>query len=418
MSTISQTNFQDLKLFRRGKVRDVYEVGEYLLIVATDRISAFDAIMPNPIPRKGEVLTQISKFWFERTKSIIPNHVVTTDADNFPEICKPYLADLRDRSMLVVKTEPLPVECVVRGYVTGSGYNEYLKTGSISGVTLAKGLMESERLPRPIFTPTTKAEQGHDQSITFDNVVNLVGEENAEKIRGLSIAVYQLAQKIASEKGILIADTKMEFGLKDGELILIDELLTPDSSRFWPLTQYKPGMKQPSYDKQFLRDYLLSIKWDNNTPPPQLPEEIIRKTSDKYLEALRLLVPRTPAKVKMTEVRPILWTKNLHESVDFYTKVIGFKCDDLNDNWGWASLSRDQIRITLARPDSRTPFDKPAFTGMIYIHTDNIDDLWEQLQDKVRICYPIEDFEYGMRKFTIFDTDGYMLQFGKEIQKQ
>ncbi len=418
MKPLAQTDFPTLKLFRRGKVRDVYEAGDHLLIVATDRISAFDAVMPNPIPRKGEVLTQISKFWFEKTKSIVPNHMVTTDTEKYPGICKPYLKELRDRSMLVMKTQPLPVECVVRGYITGSGYLEYLKTGSVSGINMAKGLMESERLPRPIFTPTTKAEQGHDQSITFEDVIKMIGEENAERIRGLSIAVYTLAQKIASEKGIIIADTKMEFGLKDGEVILIDELLTPDSSRFWPLSQYKPGAKQPSYDKQFLRDYLLSTKWDNNTPPPQLPEEIIRKTSEKYLEAMRLFLPKTAAKAALTELRPMLWTKDLKGSIEFYTNILGFNCDLFNDDWGWASLSRDQISIMLALPNAHMPFDKPVFTGTIYINTDHVDDLWDQLKDKVKICYPIENFKYGMRDFAIYDNNGYAIQFGQPIQKK
>lgn len=289
---VTQTNFKNIPLMRRGKVRDVYDLDKYLLIVVTDRISAFDVIMPNPIPRKGEVLNQISAFWFEQTRSIIRNHVVSIDVKDFPELCKPYNDILDKRSMLVHKSQAMPIECIIRGYISGSGWNEYLKTGSICGIKLPAGLKESDKLPEPIFTPSTKAEEGHDQNISFEKVKDLVGVDFAQKIRDTSIRVYSHAQKTASEKGIIIADTKMEFGVKDGELIIIDELLTPDSSRFWPADQYKPGGRQASYDKQFLRDYLLSINWDNNTPAPLLPEEIINNTANKYLEALRLFTNR------------------------------------------------------------------------------------------------------------------------------
>lgn len=285
---VSSTQFENIPLLRRGKVRDVYDLEDYLLIVVTDRISAFDVIMPNPIPRKGEVLNRISAFWFDNTRSIIDNHVVSIDISRFPEVCKPYHEILAYRSMLVHKSTPMPIECIVRGYVSGSGWNEYQKTGAICGIRLPSGLKESDKLPEPVFTPSTKAEEGHDQNISFERVKELIGSEIAEKIRETSIRIYLQAQKVAAEKGIIIADTKMEFGIKDGRLILIDELLTPDSSRFWPADQYKPGGRQPSYDKQFLRDYLLSIKWDNNTAAPELPAEIIKKTSEKYLEALRL----------------------------------------------------------------------------------------------------------------------------------
>ena len=285
---VTQTQFKDIPLLRRGKVRDVYDLGDRLLIVVTDRISAFDVIMPNPIPRKGEVLNQISAFWFDQSKSIIDNHVISVDVNQFPDICRPYQDILDRRSMLVHKSNPMPIECIVRGYVSGSGWNEYLKTGSICGIQLPPGLKESDKLPEPIFTPSTKAEEGHDQNISFEKVKDMIGAYTAEKIRDTSIRIYTHAQKIAAQKGIIIADTKMEFGIKDEQLIIIDELLTPDSSRFWPADQYRPGGRQPSYDKQFLRDYLISIRWDTNTAAPQLPEEVIRKTGEKYLEALRL----------------------------------------------------------------------------------------------------------------------------------
>ncbi|HNJ72338.1 MAG TPA: phosphoribosylaminoimidazolesuccinocarboxamide synthase, partial [bacterium] len=259
---VQQTDFKNLKLMRRGKVRDVYDLGDKLLIVVTDRISAFDVIMKDTIPQKGVVLNTMASFWFDQTRHIIRNHVITTDVEKYPEPCKAYRDELQGRSMLVEKAKSLPVECIVRGYISGSGWNEYQKTGAVCGVVLPQGLKESDKLPEPIFTPTTKAEQGHDQNITFDEMCKTISKDVAEQVRATSIKIYQFAQTLAASKGIIIADTKMEFGIKDGELILIDELLSPDSSRFWPADQYKPGDKQPSYDKQFLRDYLLAIKWD------------------------------------------------------------------------------------------------------------------------------------------------------------
>lgn len=290
-NVISTTEFKTLKLKGRGKVRDIYDLGDRLLIVATDRISAFDVVMPNPIPDKGKVLTQLSIFWFDMTREIVPNHIISTDVKDFPEECRPYQETLRDRSMLVVKTQPLPIECVVRGYLSGSGWDEYRKTGEICGIQLPKGLVESSKLEDPIFTPATKEEIGHhDENITFEKVEAIVGKELAQRLKFLSLGIYKKARDFAEGKGILIADTKMEFGIKDGKLLLIDELLTPDSSRFWPKDDYRPGSSQKSFDKQFLRDYLLSIRWDKNPPAPQLPEEIIQKTREKYLEAYERLL--------------------------------------------------------------------------------------------------------------------------------
>jgi phosphoribosylaminoimidazole-succinocarboxamide synthase len=288
---ISTTEFKTLKLRGRGKVRDIYDLGDRLLIVATDRISAFDVVMPNPIPDKGRILTQLSKFWFDLTKQIVPNHVISAKVEDYPKDCQPYQEILRDRSMLVTKTEVLPVECVVRGYLSGSGWEEYRKTGEVCGIRFPKSLVESSKLEEPIFTPATKAEMGlHDENITFEKVEKVVGRELAQRLKTLSIAIYSKARDVAEKKGIIIADTKMEFGIKDGKLILIDELLTPDSSRFWPKDEYQPGGPQKSFDKQFLRDYLLSIRWDKSPPAPQLPDEIVRKTREKYLEAYERLV--------------------------------------------------------------------------------------------------------------------------------
>ena len=290
-NVISTTEFKSLKLKGRGKVRDIYDLGDKLLIVATDRISAFDVVMPNPIPDKGKVLTQLSRFWFDLTKEIVPNHVISVEVEDFPKECQPYKDILRGRSMLVVKTDPLPVECVVRGYLSGSGWQEYQKTGEVCGIKLSAGLLESSNLEEPIFTPATKAEIGlHDENITFDKVEKIVGNELARKLKGLSLAIYKQARDFADQRGILIADTKMEFGTKEGKLFLIDELLTPDSSRFWPKDDYRPGGSPKSFDKQFLRDYLLSLEWDKNPPAPELPEEIVRKTREKYLEAFQRLV--------------------------------------------------------------------------------------------------------------------------------
>ena len=292
-SVVSVTEFKTLPLKGRGKVRDIYDLGDRLLIVATDRISAFDVVMPNPVPDKGRVLTQLSKFWFDLTKEVVPNHLISTEVRDFPDACRPYEEILKDRSMLVVKTDVLPIECVVRGYLSGSGWEEYKKTGKVCGVPLPKGLLESSKLEEPIFTPATKAEIGlHDENIAFEKVEKIVGKDLAKRLRSLSLAVYKKARDFAEGRGIVIADTKMEFGIKDEKLLLIDELLTPDSSRFWPKDDYRPGGSQKSFDKQFLRDYLLSIQWDKSPPAPQLPEEIVQKTREKYLEAYERLVGR------------------------------------------------------------------------------------------------------------------------------
>ena len=280
-----------MKLASTGKVRDIYALDPYLLIVATDRISAFDVIMPNPVPGKGEVLTRMSAFWFEKMGDIIPNHVVSTNPDEYPAVCAPYRAILRGRSMLVKKARPLPVECVVRGYLSGSGWKDYSQGKPVSGITLPKGLKESSRLPQTLFTPSTKAPDGeHDMPISREQMVGIIGAELTDRIIRASLAVYERAVGIAAAAGIIIADTKMEFGLLDGELILIDELLTPDSSRFWPTEDYEEGRPQKSYDKQFLRDYLLSLNWNQSPPAPELPDEIIEKTGAKYREALNRLV--------------------------------------------------------------------------------------------------------------------------------
>jgi phosphoribosylaminoimidazole-succinocarboxamide synthase len=285
-SVILQTNFPKLKLLKRGKVRDIYEIDEFLLIVATDRISAFDVVLPDGIPFKGKVLTQISNFWFDKMKDITSNHLVAIDVRDFPKVCYEYVDVLDKRSILVKKTKPLPVECVVRGYISGSGWNEYQKTKSVCGIKLPEGLLESSKLPKPIFTPSTKADVGHDENITFETVESMIEKDSARKVKEKSLEIYKRAQQISEEKGIIIADTKFEFGRLSDDLILIDEVLTPDSSRFWPMDEYKPGGAQKSFDKQFVRDYLLSIKWDKKPPGPKLPEEVIATTSKKYLEAL------------------------------------------------------------------------------------------------------------------------------------
>ena len=293
-NVVSVTELKTLTLKGRGKVRDIYDLDDQLLIIATDRISAFDVVMPNPVPDKGRVLTQLSKFWFKLTEEIVPNHLISTEATDFPEECRPYEEMLRGRTMLVVKTDVLPIECVVRGYLSGSGWEEYKKTGEVCGIPLPRGLLESSKLEEPIFTPATKAEMGlHDENIAFERVEELVGRDLAQRLKSLSLAVYQRARDYAEMKGIIIADTKMEFGMKDGRLLLIDELLTPDSSRFWPKDDYRPGGSQKSFDKQFLRDYLLSIRWDKSPPAPPLPQEIIEKTREKYLEAYERLVGPT-----------------------------------------------------------------------------------------------------------------------------
>jgi phosphoribosylaminoimidazole-succinocarboxamide synthase len=285
-----ETHFENLKLINRGKVRDLYDLGEHLLIVATDRISAFDVVMPNPIPGKGIILTQISKFWFQVMESLTPHHLISTEAQDYPEECRIYEADLKDRSMLVRKTKPLPVECIVRGYLSGSGWKDYQSTGRICGISLPRGLKESDRLDQPIFTPSTKAEMGtHDENVSIKEVEKLIGRELTEHLARISLAIYERARILGEEKGIIIADTKFEFGMLADQSLLIDEVLTPDSSRFWPKDQYEPGRSQSSFDKQFLRDYLESIHWDKKPPAPELPAEIIEKTKAKYEEALRIL---------------------------------------------------------------------------------------------------------------------------------
>ncbi|MEI6314255.1 MAG: phosphoribosylaminoimidazolesuccinocarboxamide synthase [Syntrophus sp. (in: bacteria)] len=284
------TSMPGLSLIGRGKVRDIYALDSHLLIVATDRISAFDVIMPNPIPGKGRILTQMSAFWFRQMEDIIGNHIISVNPEDYPETCRPYLDILTGRSMLVKKAQPMPVECIVRGYLSGSGWKDYLRDGTVSGIRLPAGLKESSRLPEPIFTPSTKAPEGeHDMAITKGETENLIGKELTARITEISIAVYNRAAALALTRGIIIADTKMEFGIFDGELIIIDELLTPDSSRFWPQAAYEEGRGQSSFDKQFLRDYLLSLAWDQRPPAPNLPDDIIRKTAEKYEEALRRL---------------------------------------------------------------------------------------------------------------------------------
>jgi len=285
-----QTSFPKLKLFAKGKVRDIYEVGNYLLLVSTDRISAFDVIMEQGIPYKGMVLTKISEFWFNFTKDIIPNHMITTNVEEYPSECKEYADDLNARSMLVKKAKVIPIECIVRGYISGSGWKDFKNTGAISGITLQKGLQESEKLNEPIFTPSTKAEIGdHDENISAAQAIQLTDQRTFEAVKKATIDIYKKVSEYALSKGIIIADTKFEFGRVNGNTILVDEVLTPDSSRFWPLDKYEKGRGQQSYDKQFVRDYLLSINFNKQPPPPPLPEEIIEKTSEKYLDIYKKL---------------------------------------------------------------------------------------------------------------------------------
>ena len=289
-NVLKESDFKGINLVKRGKVRDIYEIGDQLLIVASDRMSAFDVVMADPIPDKGKILTSISLFWFKELEHMMENHLISSDPAEYPENCKKHTEELKGRSMLVKKAKPLPVECIVRGYLSGSGWKDYLSNGSVCGISLPEGLKESQKLPEPIFTPSTKAEDGmHDENITFEEAVKLVGEETSENVQQLSLRIYEFGRALAAEKGIIVADTKFEFGIKDDRLILIDEVLTPDSSRFWPMDSYSPGGPQKSFDKQFLRDYLLEIKWPKQPPPPKLPPEIIEKTRAKYLEALERL---------------------------------------------------------------------------------------------------------------------------------
>jgi phosphoribosylaminoimidazole-succinocarboxamide synthase len=290
MRVIRETHFDGITPAARGKVRDIYDLGDKLLIVATDRLSAFDVILPTPIPDKGRVLTQLSLFWFNLLKDVIPNHVLS--ATDFPAPFDSHKDDLAGRSMVVRKTQPLPIECVVRGYVSGSGWKDYRATGKICGIALPADLRESDRLPEPLFTPSTKASTGHDENISFEQAASLVGKELAERVRAISLEIYRRASGYAEPRGVILADTKFEFGLLQNDLIWIDEALTPDSSRFWPAAQYQPGGPQPSFDKQFVRDYLERIQWPKTPPGPELPPEVVTATRAKYREAYRILVGR------------------------------------------------------------------------------------------------------------------------------
>jgi phosphoribosylaminoimidazole-succinocarboxamide synthase len=287
-----QTDFPELTLHARGKVRDLYSLNEQLLFVATDRISAFDYVLATGIPEKGRVLTQLSLFWFDFLKDVVKNHLVTARVDQYPAPLKKYSDDLRGRSMLVVKAQMIDIECVARGYLSGSGWKEYQQTGAVCGVKLPAGLKESDKLPEPIFTPATKALSGHDENISIDEMAKHTGKELAEKLRDLTLKIYKTAADYAAGRGIIIADTKFEFGQTSQGLILADEVLTPDSSRFWPADKYQPGKAQESFDKQFVRDYLEAIKWNKQPPAPSLPEDVARKTSEKYIEAYRILAGR------------------------------------------------------------------------------------------------------------------------------
>ena len=288
---VIKTDYKELKLIHRGKVRDLYEVDDKLLMVATDRISAFDVVMDDPIPNKGKVLTKLSLFWFDFLGDILPNHLITADVEKYPAACQPYLEELRGRSMLVKKAKPLPIECIVRGYLSGSFWKAYQKDTTVCGFPLPPGMVESDKFEKPLFTPSTKADQGeHDENISIETMEEIVGKEEAVKIADVSIKLYQKAADYALSRGIIIADTKFELGWFDGQLILIDEVLTPDSSRFWPQDIYKPGKGQPSFDKQFLRDYLATLDWDKTPPPPELPEEILLKTGARYSEAVDKII--------------------------------------------------------------------------------------------------------------------------------
>ena len=291
-AVVLETNLDGLTLARRGKVRDVYDLGDHLLIVATDRISAFDYILGSGIPDKGKVLTQLSAFWFDHVGDLVPHHVVAVDVDRFPAVTKPHREVLRGRSMLVKKTEPLPVECVARGYISGSGWKDYKQTGGVCGISLPAGLRESDRLPEPIFTPATKAESGHDENISEAQAGEIVGADLIRRLRELTLSIYARGVEHAAECGIMIADTKFEFGMIGSQLILIDEVLTPDSSRFWPKDTYEPGKSQFSFDKQFVRDHLEAIGWNKQPPVPSLPADVVERTRDKYLEAYKRLTGR------------------------------------------------------------------------------------------------------------------------------
>ena len=290
MYSLLETEFADLILYARGKVRDLYSVGEHLLLVATDRISAFDHVLGSGIPGKGKVLTQLSLFWFDFLKDIVPNHLITANVNEYPREAAEYREDLEGRSMLVKRAQMFPIECVVRGYLSGSGWRDYQTTGAVCGIPLPAGLRESDKLPQPIFTPASKSLHGkHDENISFERTVELIGTRDAERLRELSLAIYTKAANYAEQRGLILADTKFEFGRTAEGIILADEVLTPDSSRYWPLDSYKPGEAQQSFDKQYVRDYLESIHWNKQAPAPSLPEHVIRRTQEKYLDAFRLL---------------------------------------------------------------------------------------------------------------------------------
>jgi phosphoribosylaminoimidazole-succinocarboxamide synthase len=289
MTAILQTDIPGMTLLSRGKVRDMYAVGDKLLIVATDRISAFDVVLPSAIPYKGAVLTSLSIFWFDYLKDLVPNHFISADVSSFPAPLPDHADQLEGRSMLVVRADVVPIECVARGYLSGSGWKEYKATGEVCGIKLPSGLKESDKLPEPIFTPATKEQTGHDVNISEAQMANLVGGDLAAKLKDLTLAIYSKGAAFARERGIIIADTKFEFGIRNGDVILIDEVLTPDSSRFWPSQSYQPGQGQPSFDKQYVRDYLETLDWDKTPPGPILPENVIARTTEKYLEAYRLM---------------------------------------------------------------------------------------------------------------------------------
>ena len=291
-TALMKTDLSGVKLHGRGKVRDIYDIGEHLLIIATDRLSAFDVVLPTPIPDKGKVLTQMSSFWFDHFKDSVPNHVVSTRVEDYPKDLHRFRDQLEGRSMLVRKARVFPIECVARGFLTGSGLKDYNKTGRVCGIQLPAGLRDSDRLPKPIFTPATKAETGHDENISEEQAGKIIGEDNIARLRDLTVAIYSRAVDFAAKRGIIICDTKFEFGTIDGKITIVDEMLTPDSSRFWPADRYAPGKSQPSFDKQFVRDYLERIAWNKQPPAPELPEDIVNATSAKYVEALRILTGR------------------------------------------------------------------------------------------------------------------------------
>jgi phosphoribosylaminoimidazole-succinocarboxamide synthase len=289
---IMQTDMPGVTLRGRGKVRDIYDLGEHFLIVATDRLSAFDVVLPTPIPDKGKVLSQMSGFWFDHFKTFVSNHVISTKVEDYPQVVQPFREQLEGRSMLVRKAKVFPIECVARGFLTGSGLKDYNRTGEVSGIRLPAGLRESDRLPEPIFTPATKAETGHDENISESQAAKIIGADNLKRLKELTLSIYTQAVDFAAKRGIIVCDTKFEFGIIDGNIAIVDEMLTPDSSRFWPAGQYAPGKPQPSFDKQFVRNYLEQIGWNKQPPAPELPKDIVEATSAKYREALRILTGR------------------------------------------------------------------------------------------------------------------------------